>query len=85
MEIKDVISYEPFWNTLEKSDYNWYSLVHNKGLSPDLLHRLKHNAPVSTKTLDRICDILDCDFGDIVTHIPDEPSDIEKKKEPDAE
>ena len=68
-----MISYEPFWNTLEKSELNWYKLVHNEkyNISPNLLTRLKHNQPISTKTLDRLCTYLNCDFSDIITHIPD--------------
>ncbi|WP_286670208.1 helix-turn-helix domain-containing protein, partial [Thomasclavelia cocleata] len=29
------------------------------------------NQPVSTNTLDRLCNILECDISDIMEHIPD--------------
>ena len=36
------------------------------------LYRLRYNQPVSTNTLDRLCNILECDISDIMEHIPDD-------------
>ena len=57
-----MIDYSPFWETLEKSNENWYTL--------STLHRLKHNKDVSTKTLNDLCRILHCDICNIVQYIP---------------
>ena len=65
-----VIDYFPFWKTLEKSSENWYTLTNKHHLSHSTLHRLKHNKDVSTKTLNDLCRILDCDIKDIVRYIP---------------
>lgn len=67
-----MIDYSPFWDTLEKSEDNWYTLVHKHEVNPATLHRLKHNLPVSTVTLDLLCRILHCDICDIIRHLPDE-------------
>ena len=66
-----MITYEPFWETLEKSDKNWYSLVHKDNINPATLHRLKHNKPRSTVTIDLLCSILNCKTEDIIRYIPD--------------
>lgn len=66
----NVIDYFPFWQTLEKSTENWYTLTNKHHLSHSTLHRLKHNKDVSTKTLNDLCRILDCDIKDIVRYIP---------------
>ena len=67
-----MIDYSPFWNTLEKSAENWYTLTNNHHLSHSTLHRLKHNKDVSTKTLNDLCRILNCNIQNIVQYIPSE-------------
>ena len=34
-----MIDYSPFWNTLEKSEDNWYTLTTKHHLSHSTLHR----------------------------------------------
>jgi len=65
-----LINYSPFWKTLEQSSENWYTLTTKHNLSHSTLHRLKHNKDVSTKTLNDLCRILDCNISDIVQYIP---------------
>ena len=67
-----MITYEPFWKTLEKSEDNWYTLVHRHNVNPGTLHRLKHNMPISTVTIDLLCSILNCKTEDILEYIPNE-------------
>ena len=38
----------------------------------------KMNENVEIRSLDILCSILDCDFGDIVEHIPDNAKPEEK-------
>ena len=67
-----MITYEPFWKTLEKSEDNWYTLVHRHNVNPGTLHRLKHNMPISTVTIDLLCSILKCNTEDILKYLPNE-------------
>lgn len=67
---ESMIDYSPFWETLEKSSENWYTLTNKHNLSHSTLHRLKHNKDVSTKTLNDLCRILGCDICDIVRYVP---------------
>ncbi len=67
-----MITYEPFWKTLEKSEDNWYTLVHRHNANPGTLHRLKHNMPISTVTIDLLCSILKCNTEDILKYLPNE-------------
>ena len=69
-----MIDYVPFWKTLEKSDENWYTLVHKHNINPATLHRLKHNLPISTTTIDLFCSILRCEAGDVIRYIPEDKS-----------
>ncbi|MGYP000377537895 len=65
-----MIDFSPFWDTLEQSDENWYTLTTKHHMSHSTLHRLKHNKDVSTKTLNDLCRILDCNISDLVRYIP---------------
>ena len=67
-----MIDYSPFWETLETSNENWYTLTTKHHLSHSTLHRLKHNKDISTKTLNDLCRILNCNIQDIITYIPSE-------------
>ena len=65
-----MIDYSPFWETLEKSDENWYTLTKVHHLSHSTLHRLKHNKDISMKTVNDLCRILKCNIQDIATYVP---------------
>ena len=67
-----MISYSPFWKTLENSDENWYTLTKKHHMSHSTLHRLKHNMDISTKTVTDLCRILNCRIQDIAEYIPSE-------------
>lgn len=66
----DMIDYSPFWKTLETSNENWYTLTNKHHISNSTLHRLKHNKDVSTKTLNDLCRILNCQMQDIIRYVP---------------
>ncbi|MBD5501921.1 MAG: helix-turn-helix transcriptional regulator [Lachnospiraceae bacterium] len=65
-----MIEYSPFWDTLENSPENWYTLTTKYKMSNSTMHRLKHNLDVSTRTLNDLCRILNCDIKDVVKYIP---------------
>ena len=71
-----MIDYFPFWETLNKSTESWYTLTHHHHLSDSTLNRLKHNKDVTTKTLNDLCRILDCDIKDVVRYIPSDKDQI---------
>ncbi|MCM1091429.1 MAG: helix-turn-helix domain-containing protein [Butyrivibrio sp.] len=65
-----MIDYSPFWKTLEHSKENWYTLTTKYKLSNSTLHRLRHNKDISTKTINDLCRILNCDVCNILTYVP---------------
>ena len=70
--VAHMISYSPFWKTLENSDENWYTLTKKHHMSHSTLHRLKQNMDISTKTVNDLCRILNCRIQDIAEYIPSE-------------
>jgi len=64
-----MISYEPFYETMLMKDMTEYALIFKHGVPANTLHRMKHGEAITTKTLDMLCDILNCEVSDIVKHI----------------
>lgn len=74
-----MITYENFWIMLKEKGITWYKLTKHYHLSDNLLYRLKHNLPVNTITIDRLCNILDCDLTDIVSYQKSTESTVMKQ------
>ena len=68
-----MISYEPFYKTLKAKNISTYKLINEYGISRSLLDRLKHNRPISTVTLNDLCNILQCRVEDILLFTEDQP------------
>lgn len=66
-----MISYQPFYQTLKEKGISTYKLINQYGVSRSLLDRLKHNKPISTVTLNDLCNILNCKVENILLFIPD--------------
>lgn len=49
-----MISYKPFFETLEKKNISEYELIFKQGLSANTIHRMKKGEAITTKTLDTI-------------------------------
>ena len=65
-----MIDYSPFWETLAKSNENWYTLINKHHISSSTIHRLKHNKDVSTRTLNDLCRILNCRLEEVAQYLP---------------
>lgn len=66
-----MISYEPFYKTLKDKNISTYKLINDYGISRSLLDRLKHNKPISTVTLNDLCNILKCKVEDVLLFTED--------------
>lgn len=63
-----MISYSPFYETLRQKNITEYHLIYKQGLSANTLHRMRKGLPVTTRTLDTLCEILDCEVSDIIKY-----------------
>lgn len=66
-----MISYEPLWATMKQKGITQYQLINEYHVSAGQLSRLRANNNVSTHTLNRLCEILDCALGDIAVYQKD--------------
>lgn len=64
-----MISYKPFYETLYKKDMTEYELIFKHGVSANTLHRMKKGEAITTKTIDTLCYILECNVDEIIYHV----------------
>jgi len=65
-----LITYDRLWVTMKEKGISQYRLIHEFHVSAGQLSRLRANVPISTHTVDTLCDILDCNVEDIMQHFP---------------
>lgn len=61
-----MISYKPFHELLRAKNISKQSLIVKYGFSPNAIHRINHNQPMNTTTLDKLCTVLECSVSDII-------------------
>ena len=67
-----MIIYDKLWETMRKKGITKYQLREKYLIENRTLMRLKNNENMETKTLDKLCAILDCNLEDIATYIKTE-------------
>ena len=60
------ISYKKLWKLLIDRDIKKKDLVEKAGISAYTLNKLNHGKTVTSDTLMKICNALDCTFDDIM-------------------
>ena len=71
-----MIQYNPFLETLKKSDETTYTLINKHHISSAILDKLRNNKPMNTTTLNDLCGILNCRIEDIAEYVP---SDLDQE------
>lgn len=61
-----MISYAPFWRTLEAKGITQYQLINQYGVSTGTLDALRKNRSITLNTVQDLCMILHCPIEDIV-------------------
>jgi len=64
-------SYMPFWNTLEQKNISTYKLMKEALIAPTTIQRMRRNESISARSIDEICQYLDCQITDVIEIIPD--------------
>ena len=65
------LSYNGLWKLLIDKNMNKTDLMNKVGLSSGTIAKMSKGESVSMSVLEKICDQLDCDFGDIVHYQKD--------------
>ena len=62
------VSYNGLWKLLIDKNMKKMDLVEKVGISSSTLAKMSKGETVSLTILEKICDKLDCDFGDIINY-----------------
>ncbi len=62
-----IISYDNLWKLLIDKRMNKSELAKKTRISTSTIAKMSRGEPVAMTVLVRICDYLNCDFGDIVS------------------
>lgn len=65
-------SYNKLWKLLVDKKMSKADLRKASGVSPNTMTKLRRDEPVMLSVLDKICKVLDVNYGDIVDYIADE-------------
>ena len=69
------VSYNKLWKLLVDKKMSKADLRKESSVSPNTMTKLRRDEPVMLNVLDKICNTLDCNYGDIMDYIPEEKSD----------
>ncbi len=61
-----MVSYAPLWETMKNKNITTYALIQEHQIQSKTIYNLKRNKNISTATLERLCDILECTPNDIL-------------------
>lgn len=64
-------SYNKLWKLLVDKKMSKADLRKASGVSPNTMTKLRREEPVMLSVLDKICKVLDVNYGDIVDYVPD--------------
>ena len=66
------ITYAPLWKTMKEKGVTTYTLKVKVKIGGGTYNRLKNDIPVSTNTIDILCEFLDCEVQDVMCRVKDE-------------
>ncbi|MBE6786715.1 MAG: helix-turn-helix transcriptional regulator [Ruminococcaceae bacterium] len=64
-----MITYNKLWETMKTKGVSTYYLREKAGIDSKTIRRLKANENIETKTLDKLCQALDCQIEDIMQYV----------------
>ena len=69
------VSYNRLWKLLIDKKMSKASLRKAAGIAPNTMTKLSRDETVTLAVLEKICAVVDADFGDIMEYIPEEKHD----------
>ena len=67
-----MIRFDKLWITMEEKGVTTYQLREKCGIDSKTIRRLRANDNMETKTLNKLCAVLDCSLEDIASYVKDE-------------
>jgi|LSQX01.2.fsa_nt_gb putative transcriptional regulator len=73
--VKMNVSYNKLWKLMIDKNMNKTQLKNEAHLSTNVIAKLGKNETVSINTLSKICEVLQCNIGDIVDFVSNDKED----------
>ncbi len=67
-----MIVFDKLWVVMKSKGISTYLLREECGIDSKTIRRLRANDNTETKTLNKLCAVLDCRLEDIAEYVPDE-------------
>lgn len=67
-----MITYQPLLDELKKDKMTLRDLMLETGIAPNTMTRIRKNKYVSLEILEKFCQVLKCDFKDVIGYIDSE-------------
>ena len=66
-----MIVFDKLWKVMDNKGVTTYKLREECGIDSKTVRRLRSNENIETKTINKLCAVLDCRVEDIMEYIPD--------------
>ena len=66
-----MVSYKKLWKLLIDKEMNKTDLRNATGVSSATIAKMTNSEEVTMSVLTKICEVLNCDIGDVVEFVPD--------------
>ena len=67
-----MIVFDKLWNVMKEKGVSTYLLREKCGIDSKTIRRLRANDNMETKTLNKLCAVLECRLENIAEYVPDE-------------
>ena len=67
-----MIIFDKLWSVMKEKGVSTYQLRERCGIDSKTVRRLRANDNMETKTLNKLCAVLDCRLEDIAEYVPDD-------------
>lgn len=66
-----MIKFDRLWKTMKEKNVTTYQLRERCGIDSKTIRRLRANENMETKTLNKLCSVLECRLEDIAEYVED--------------
>ena len=67
-----MIRFDNLWKTMERKGITTYTLREKCGIDSKTIRRLRANENIETKTLNKLCSVLNCSLAEIAEYVDDD-------------
>ena len=74
------IVYDKILKKFDENGINSYKIKRDKIIGTVTYQKIRHGGDIDTRSIARMCKYFNCQPGDLLSYVPDDAADAEKKK-----